>query len=89
MRLPAFAYPSWLVVVNGAAQERLTDKATGAIVATLTASDSLVELQWVPLFEERVGWAISAAATTLLAGLALKGRRVPRMLGSNGTAVGS
>lgn len=75
VRLPAFAYPAWVVVVNGASQERLADSATGAIIATLTAPNSLVELQWVPLLEERIGWTISGAAAILLSGLAAKGRK--------------
>lgn len=87
VRLPAFAYPSWVVVVNGAAQERLADPATGAIVATLTTPDSLVELRWVPLMEERLGWAVSGAAAVLLAGLAVKGRRKSRAPRLDGAAV--
>ena len=81
VRLPAFAFPTWTVVVNGERQGRPADLATGALVARLTSRDNVVELRWSPLVEERLGWVVStvAAAITLAllasAKLRRRGRR--------------
>ena len=72
IRLPAFAYPTWTVVVNGSIQSRLVDPATGAIIATLEELDNLVELRWTPLIEERIGWAISSLSALFLVLLQIK-----------------
>jgi hypothetical protein len=69
VRLPAFAFPTWSVVINDVEQKRAVDPATGAIVARLTARDNLVELRWTPLMEERLGWLATAIAAILLIAL--------------------
>lgn len=66
VRLPAFAFPTWSVLVNDVEEKRESDPDTGAILARLTTRDNLVELRWTPLIQERLGWIVTAIATVFL-----------------------
>jgi hypothetical protein len=85
--LPAFAFPTWSVMVNGAPQERQVDPATGAIVARLAAGSNVVELRWAPLPEERAGWVVSSISAVLLIALAAMRSRILRATGRRGTVL--
>lgn len=82
LSLPAFAFPTWSVVVNGAQRERHVDPATGAIVAHLVPGSNVIELRWTPLPEERAGWAVTGVSAVLLIALAAMRGKMPHMLDS-------
>lgn len=66
MSFPLIAYPAWRIALNGNPVPLDLDPATGLVQVDVPEGTSVVDAQWVPLAEQRIGAAISLAAAFAL-----------------------
>jgi 6-pyruvoyl-tetrahydropterin synthase related domain len=66
LSFPLIAFPAWQVALNGTPVPLGLDPATGLVRVDLPAGPSVVDAQWVPLPEQRIGRTISLAAALAL-----------------------
>jgi hypothetical protein len=75
--LPVYDYPAWQLSVNGLAVATQPDASSGLVVAHLPKGKSVLNLQWMPLPEERRGIYLSLLALLLLGMIVIAQRRSP------------
>jgi len=75
VRLPLFAFPAWEASVDGQAQPRAFDPASGLLQVNLAPGRHVVTVRWARLPAEVAGLWVSAAALLVWLGLLAVGRR--------------
>lgn len=67
--LPLFAFPAWQVRLDGVLIPARTDAPTGLIAVQIPSGRHSVSVHWSPLWQERVGFALSVASFLVCAAI--------------------
>jgi hypothetical protein len=75
LRLPVLDFPAWKVEIDGRELAHATDPETGLLRVQVPAGSSQLRVRWQRLPQEKLGLAVSLAASLVVVVLAVAGRR--------------